>query len=252
MGFTNWFEILLSLAVLVTGSCWLSCRFKRGPYEKLKNSAAYFPVLFFVLLIRTFVFQPFHVISGSLEPSILIGDVLAVNQSAYGLFLPILHTKILNTGKPARGDIVLFYYPDDPSQVYVKRIIGLPGDHIQYQNKQLIINNKLIPHTLSGYGLDEEPQQAPMLVEQYEENLMGIRHSIYINPRIDLYDNIDITVPKDEYFMMGDNRDDSDGSRRWGSVPQHNLIGRAYRVLRSVGSHWYQLRWRRFGMSLQG
>jgi len=227
MKFTSSFEILLVAAVLFSGVLWFYHRFK--PLKNhWKSIASYFIVLLSVLLIRTLIFQPFHVVSGSLEPSVSIGDVLAVNPGAFGIHAPISHQKLINTGRPDVGDIALFYFPDDPSQVYVKRVIGTPGDHIEYHNKILTINGQVAEQSVLGKGFDVEPNQPAIAVEKRLENLAGTFHPIYVNPRIAFNDEFDIKVPAGHYFMMGDNRDDSDDSRRWGFVPEGNLIGRPY------------------------
>ncbi len=192
------------------------------------------------------MFQPFKVVSGSLEPTVLIGDILAVNQAAYGLRLPLTHTKIWSTGKPKTGDIALFYFPEDPSYVFVKRVIGTPGDHVEYHNKILKINGKVISQREVGVGFDEEPGRVPVLMDKKEENLAGIKHHIYVSSRM-LSQDVDVIVPPNQYFMMGDNRDDSDDSRRWGFVPDENLIGRAYRVIVSWDSQKMRPRLKRVG-----
>ncbi len=217
---------LICFLLLVTGRLY-----KPWAGSKLvKFGRSYFSVFLTVLLIRSFIFQPFKVVSGSLEPTVLIGDILAVNQAAYGLRLPLIHKKIMNTGEPKKGDIALFYYPVDPSLVFVKRVIGVPGDHVEYKDKTLKINGKIISQQDIGYGFDEEPNRSPQLVLKKRENLLGIKHDIFIN-RYFHAENVDVTVPPHMYFMMGDNRDDSDDSRHWGFVPEENLIGRAYRVM---------------------
>lgn len=211
---------------------------------------SYLPVFLLVFVVRSFIFQPFKVVSGSLEPTVLIGDILAVNQSAYGLRLPVIHKKIVATGEPKIGEIALFYYPEDPSLVYVKRVIGTPGDHVQYHNKVLTVNGKTMPQKDSGYGFDEEPGRVPVLMQKRVENLNGIKHEIFVAPsRVDA--DIDVMVPQGMYFMVGDNRDDSDDSRRWGFVPEENLIGRAYRVLFSWDSNKMSPRMARIGQTFK-
>jgi signal peptidase I len=212
----------------------------------VKFGRSYLGVFLLVLTIRSFVFQPFKVVSGSLEPTVLIGDILAVNQSAYGVRLPLIHKKILATGQPKIGDIALFYFPEDPSFVFVKRVIGTPGDHVEYHNKILKINGKVISQHDIGIGFDEEPGRAPVLMNKKEEDLLGTKHQIYLSSN-QFSQDVDVIVPPNHYFMMGDNRDDSDDSRRWGFVPDENLIGRAYRVLVSWDSERMRPRLARVG-----
>lgn len=244
------FELVVTILVLVSGGLtllgWL---FKPWQASKvIKVARSYFPVLLLVLVIRSFVFQPYKVVSGSLEPTVLIGDYLAVNQAAYGLRLPVMHTKILPLGEPKIGDIALFYYPDDPSMVFVKRVVGTPGDHVVYKNKQLIINGHLMKQTANGIGFDVEVGMPSRLVKKRIENLNGIKHNIFINDEVQGQD-VDVVVPKGKYFMVGDNRDDSDDSRNWGFVPEENLIGRAYRIIMS----WDRdVSWFRFARIGQG
>lgn len=252
------FELLLTLLVILSGGVLIVSKLwtikashrSRWINTLLTKSREYFPILLAVLLIRSFLFQPFKVISGSLEPSVEIGDFLLVSQFSYGLRLPVVHWKVLNIAEPKVGDIALFYYPLDKSKVYVKRVIGLPGDHIVYKNKQLTINGRLIKQQEAGSGLDIEPGLMPVPVNKKLEFLGNTTHSIYINPRVPDWQNIDVVVPSGMYFMMGDNRDDSEDSRMWGFVPEQNLIGKALRVVLSWDSLSSSMRWGRSGLSL--
>lgn len=239
-----WLELFLTTSVAICGTMTLISQrkvaLKTNPIFKFARS--YLPVFLTVLIVRAFIFQPFHVVSGSLEPTVLIGDFLAVNQSAYGVRLPLIHTKIWSTGSPKRGDIALFYYPVDPSLVFVKRVIGVPGDHVIYRNKKLTINGQEMPQTKDGIGFDEEPNMLSRLMSQRIENLAGIHHKIFVDEaRFDK--EVDVIVPEGKYFMMGDNRDDSEDSRYWGFVDDSLLIGKAYRIIASWDnrSHWFRL-----------
>lgn len=243
-----YFEVTLTMAVILTALGTLIGYMKPQLKEKKLISLArsYLPVFLIVLVVRSFVFQPFKVVSGSLEPTVLIGDYLAVNQSAYGLRLPVIHKKIFSTGEPKTGEIALFYFPEDPSMVFVKRVIGVPGDHVVYKDKVLMINGKVMSQTNDGLGFDVEPGMPPRLMHQKIEDLNGIKHAIFVS-NIDEEKEIDLIVPKGMYFMMGDNRDDSDDSRRWGFVPEENLIGRAYRIIMSWDSNKMRPRFNRLG-----
>lgn len=210
-------------------------------------SRSFFPVLLLVLIIRSFVIQPFHVPTGSLEPTVLPHDFLLVNQYAYGLRLPVIHTKILDIGSPKRGDIVVFRYPLDTKTDYVKRVIGVPGDHIVYQNKVLTINGKELSQRFLGEGLDFEPPDIYIPVDVKEETFNGVKHKIFVQREGGDPMPFDIFVPARHYFMMGDNRDNSADSRVWGFVPDENVVGKAFLIWLSWDSSHYRLRWSRMG-----
>jgi signal peptidase I len=203
----------------------------------------FFPILLGVLLLRTFLIEPFRIPSGSLEPTLQVGDFVAVNKYTYGLRLPVLETEILNISHPKTGDIAVFRWPPNPSFDYIKRVIGRPGDIISYHNKHLTINGKPMEQTFMEYTTDESSGRA---VARYEENLNGQKHNIYINTREPAVD-FDVTVPKGYYFMMGDNRDDSADSRYWGFVPEANLRGRAFAVWMSWNGKKGNIRWHNIG-----
>jgi len=249
--------ILLILTLLTFGSLlvWLFYKFfmaKRFKQTKKKEpmlvdyARSLFPIFLIVLLIRSFIIQPFRVPTGSLEPTIMPGDFVAVSQFAYGLRLPVLHTKIVNIGEPKLGDIVVFRYPVNPKIDFIKRVIGVPGDHVVYKNKVLYINGKEMKQTLVKRGEDVEPgNNIPSKVMM--ENLNGVKHEILIHDRGGEMANFDFTVPKGYYFMMGDNRDNSADSRVWGLVPEKNIIGKAFII-------WFSwnggVNWSRIGNKL--
>ncbi|MCL5260525.1 MAG: signal peptidase I [Gammaproteobacteria bacterium] len=211
---------------------------------------SFFPVLLLVLLVRSFLIQPYRVPSGSLEPTILPGDFIVVNQFAYGLRLPVLRNKIYSIGEPKRGDIALFYSTKDNETIYVKRVIGLPGDHIVYRNKTLTINGDRAWQTPVGMDLDIENGFAiPVNVSM--EQLPEVSHLIYTKPGYKIGENVDLIVPENSYFMMGDNRDDSDDSRDWGFVPEKNFIGKVFGVWMSWNSDKNSVRWQRIGKRIK-
>ena len=208
---------------------------------------SFFPIFLFVLLLRAFVVEPFRIPSGSMMPTLLVGDFILVNKYSYGLRMPVTKTKILDIGEPERGDVVVFRYPKDPRVDYIKRLVGLPGDRIGYRNKKLYVNGKPVPQQPVGWyepvGSGERMRGAFELTE----NLDGVEHSILIDPRVpdfgpgcQVLAGGDVTVPAGSYFMMGDNRDNSNDSRCWGFVDERNLVGKAFVI-------WLSIDWKRPG-----
>ncbi|MEJ2307959.1 MAG: signal peptidase I [Gammaproteobacteria bacterium] len=197
-------------------------------------SRSVFPVILIVLLIRSFLGEPFRSPSGSMMPTLLVGDFILVNKFAYGLRLPVTHTKILDTGSPERGDVAVFRYPVDDKTDFIKRIVAVPGDTVAYRNKRLYINGEAQPVTVIGRyrGVGSGALETNDL--HARENLMGLEHEILIderypdfNPQCRTLAHGTITVPEGHYFAMGDNRDNSNDSRCWGLVPEENLVGKA-------------------------
>jgi len=196
-------------------------------------SRSLFPVFFIVLVLRSFLVEPFRIPSGSMMPTLLVGDFILVNKFTYGIRLPILNVKVIDIGFPERGDVVVFRYPENPSIPYIKRVVGLPGDHISYHstNKVLYINGEPVVQNFKavyqGVGAGSNMTGA----EEYIEFLPGDedQHSILIIPQRSSQAGFnEMTVPEGEYFVLGDNRDNSRDSRYWGTVPEENLVGRAF------------------------
>jgi signal peptidase I len=206
---------------------------------------SFFPILLLVFLLRSFLFEPFRIPSGSLEPTLQIGDFVLVNKYDYGVRLPVIHHKISQYGEPKRGDIFVFRYPPDPSVNFIKRVIGLPGDHIKYIDKVLYINGEKIPQTFieKTTRINEDGREKAVSVK--EEDLLGVKHKIYQNIDESSDDFNDIVVPPNMYFAMGDNRDDSADSRYWGFVPENNIVGKAVLVWMSWDSTDHNVRWKR-------
>ncbi len=230
----NDFSLWLVGLLVLTGGLWLIDRVvrrDRGTKAPLyaEYARSFFPVILIVLLVRSFVVEPFRIPSGSMIPTLHVGDFILVNKFAYGLRLPILHTKILSIGKPQRGQVAVFRYPLDPKIDYIKRIVGLPGDHIAYINKQLYINGKLIPHYHKRPYLYAEQNGRFLEAYRYTEKLGSIKHHIILIPGI-TQKPMHFVVPPHEYFVLGDNRDLSDDSRYWGYVPARNLVGPAFLI----------------------
>ncbi|OGV26070.1 MAG: signal peptidase I [Legionellales bacterium RIFCSPHIGHO2_12_FULL_37_14] len=244
------FALILLVLTIVTGFVYLCdimyFKNKRGaaaPGFIIEQSRAFFPVFFTVLLLRSFLIEPFRIPSGSLEPTLRVGDFVAVNKFAYGLRLPVSEQLILANGLPKLGDIAVFRWPPNPKFDYIKRVIGLPGSVVEYHNKVLTIDGVVANQKFISYTTDESSGQ---VVAEYEETLGNIRHRIYIRPDVPAHD-FKITVPPHQYFMLGDNRDDSADSRFWGFVDFQYLRGKAFLVWMSFDSKTYSIRWSRIG-----
>ncbi|GAB4391441.1 MAG: signal peptidase I [Gammaproteobacteria bacterium] len=217
----------------------------------LDYSQSFFPILLIVLLLRSFVGEPFRIPTGSLKPTLLDGDFILVNKYIYGLRLPVTHSQVLPIDKPQVGDIVVFRWPVNPKVDFIKRVIGVPGDHIQYSNKILYRNGKPVPQEFEADVTMRDDNGQQHHVIRKRELLDKMIHQIYLRPDIADIANIDITVPPGHYFMMGDNRDGSFDSRGWGFVPEQNIIGKAVLIWLSWDQYAQQLsqkiRWERVG-----
>lgn len=193
----------------------------REPYL-VDLSRSFFPVLAIVLVLRSFLVEPFQIPSGSMLPTLEVGDFILVNKYAYGLRLPVLGTEIVEMGNPERGDIMVFRYPEDGETNYIKRVVGLPGDRIRYRNKALYINGEEVPTRFVAH--------LPPF-ELYEEQLGDVEHRIYRNfGSMRGAGEGEWVVPDGHYFMMGDNRDNSNDSRFWGMVPDEMVVGKAFLI----------------------
>lgn len=198
---------------------------------------SFFPVLFIVLVLRSFLVEPFQIPSGSMKPTLEVGDFILVNKFAYGIRLPVLDTKVIPIGDPQRGDVMVFRYPSEPNINYIKRVVGLPGDTVRYtKEKRLYVNGELVAEKLVG----EEPGTLGS-VTLYQEKLGQAEHLIRKEmSRYRIEPDRQWTIPAGHYFMMGDNRDNSNDSRYWndpkipkdllGMVPDRNIVGKAFAV----------------------
>lgn len=195
-------------------------------------SKAFFPVLLIVLILRSFVAEPFRIPSGSMMPTLLHGDFILVNKFSYGLRLPVLHTKILQNGLPGRGDVIVFRYPENEALDYIKRVVGLPGDTIEYKSKMLYVNGEVCEQMLNGVfagvGRDQSENGSRVVIEELPS---AFEHQILINElRSGYHSEGSWVVPEGHYFVLGDNRDNSRDSRFWGFVPEENLVGKAFAI----------------------
>ena len=226
----------------------------------VEYARSFFPVLLIVLLLRSFLVEPFRIPSGSMMPTLLIGDFILVNKFAYGLRWPVLDRKFLDIGQPERGDVVVFRFPEDPNIDYIKRVVAVPGDQIYYRNKTLFVNGKPAPQTSLGFYTGVGAGQGMTGVQVLSESLGEIEHRILVHPLApDLAPNCrellygPITVPEARYFVMGDNRDNSNDSRCWGLVPEPNLVGKAFAIWMNWDSQreGFPVDWGRLGTGIE-
>ncbi len=213
-------------------------------------TAGLFPVIAVVFLLRSFLFEPFKIPSGSMIPTLLVGDLILVNKFTYGVRLPVVNTKITQGNSPQRGDVMVFRYPPQPSMDYIKRVVGVPGDEVAYLNKRLTVNGKPVETTALPDFFD---QDAMRYFKQFDEQLGEHRHRILNTPEVPAFvqsasqfkfrencrysvEGVSCKVPEGHYFMMGDNRDNSLDSRYWGFVPDENIVGKAFFVWMNFGN----------------
>ncbi|MDX1280631.1 signal peptidase I [Shewanella colwelliana] len=271
-----YFSLILVLVTLGSGLIWMFDAFVLAPKRQQKlaiaqagqadiseesaekivresaiveTSRSIFPVIAFVLILRSFIYEPFQIPSGSMMPTLLVGDFILVEKFTYGLKDPVWRSQLVETGKPERGDVAVFKYPENPKIDYIKRVVGLPGDRIVYRNKDLYIQKacptgetdcpKLVKIERVGVNQGEFNQDnIPLL--RYKEQLGDVTHDILINPgrgeptsyyyRENNLSVGEFVVPQGQYFVMGDNRDNSTDSRFWGFVPEANLVGKAVAI----------------------
>lgn len=215
----------------------------------VEYARSFFPIILIVLLLRSFLMEPFRIPSGSMMPTLLVGDFILVNKYTYGIRLPVVNKKIVEMGEPQRGDVVVFRYPKDPSVDYIKRVVGLPGDRIGYVQKQVYVNGKPVEQqfkdSYTGVGAGLSMSGA----ELRSERLGDATHDILIVPNQPSVEG-EVQVPAGHYFVMGDNRDNSNDSRFWGFVPEENLVGKAFMIWMSWDSANGGVGWNRIGSSV--
>jgi signal peptidase I len=249
------FALILFLALVITGLIWLldTLFLAKGRADKAKlpllvdYSKSFFPVILIVFVLRSFLVEPFKIPSGSMLPTLLVGDFILVNKFEYGIRLPVINKKVIDLGEPKNGDVMVFRYPSDPALDYIKRVVGVPGDVVEYIDKRLTINGKPVASQREGnfeytaQGLNfvqgvtwreqlgehshiamTQADMPPVIVHQVEGNFPYRENCSYNE------NGFKCTVPAGHYFMLGDNRDASNDSRYWGFVPEANIVGRAF------------------------
>ncbi|OOY34944.1 signal peptidase I [Solemya velum gill symbiont] len=261
-------ETVLVLVVVVMGVVWLLDRLylRKRRKKDVKEpflvdlSHSLLPVFLIVLILRSFVFEPFRIPSGSMMPTLLVGDFILVNKYAYGLRLPVSHSKIMDTGSPQRGDVVVFRFPMNDSIDYIKRVVAVPGDTVAYRDKILYINGQ--PQQVEGLeiynGVGGGKRETGVL--HASEKLDGVEHSVLINrrrpdfgPGCQVLADGPVRIPEGHYFAMGDNRGNSNDSRCWGLVPEKNLVGRASMIWMNFDSDLpgFPVEWSRIGETIK-
>ena len=251
------FALFLFVLLVVTGGVWLLEKYhlKKRRAETAKQpwwveySVSFFPVILIVFLLRSFLVEPFKIPSSSMVPTLLVGDFILVNKFTYGIRLPVVNMKIIDLGSPKRGDVMVFRWPRNTSLDYIKRVVGVPGDRIEYRNKRLTINGEPVPVRQIPDYLSKERMQFSL---RFVETLGGVQHEILQDPDTPAMvasdgpfpfdgncnynaSGLACTVPPGHYFMMGDNRDNSSDSRVWGFVPDENIVGKAFFIWLNLG-----------------
>jgi signal peptidase I len=231
------FSFFLFVASLVTGVIWggylLTLKLRGLTFDEsnepvvVEYARSFFPIVLIVFLLRSFLAEPFRIPSASMMPTLLIGDFLLVNKFTYGIRIPVINKKIIEINEPERGDIVVFRFPKDPTVDYIKRVIGLPGDKVAYYDKKLYINDTPVDQVSLGSYQGVGQGQDMTGSEHLEESLTGLEHSILIRNEAPTVEGTYV-IPAGNYFVMGDNRDNSNDSRYWGTVPEENLVGKAF------------------------
>jgi len=229
------FALFMLAALLLTGIVsaldalfWAKKRAAdAGQPVLVEYARSFFPVILVVFLIRSFIVEPFKIPSGSMMPTLLVGDFILVNKFTYGLRVPVLNHTFLEMKHPQRGEVMVFHFPKDPSLDYIKRVVGLPGDKIEYRDKHLSINGQPLETKLDGDYSYVAPGLNQVSVKRYKEQLGEHNHDILIDEGNPVVDG-EVTVPQGHYFVMGDNRDNSNDSRFWGFVPEDNVVGKAF------------------------
>lgn len=260
------FSAFLVLATFITGLIWALDVILKKPARVIANqglepesdtyshehilveySRSFFPVILLVLFLRSFVFEPFKIPSGSMMPTLLIGDFILVNKYAYGIRIPVIEWEVFDTGKPERGDVAVFRFPTEPSKDFIKRIIGLPGDEVGYIKKSLYTNGVQVQKKPVGIYTGEKTGTMSPIVNEFKQEIGSHEVNIIEMNHTGLEPEGIVKVPAGHYFVMGDNRDQSHDSRYWGFVPVDNLVGRADMIWMSWNSEKTSIRFERIG-----
>ena len=269
------FAFIMFMALLATGVIWAVDHFIWAPVrgraadalqrngepeaavEKRRRepvlveyARAFFPVILLVFVLRSFLVEPFRIPSGSMMPGLLAGDFILVNKFTYGLRLPVINRKVVDFSAPQRGDVMVFRFPGDPSVNYIKRVIGLPGDKILYRDKKLFINGTAMPQAPAGDYTYTESGDHLIFARRMQEQIDDKPHDILLSEGAGP-GPLEFAVPEGHYFVMGDNRDRSNDSRYWGTVPEANIVGRAFFIWFSWDMVQGGVAWSRIGHSIQ-
>ena len=237
----SFFLILLDKTNIITKYKFLGWLNKQGK--------SFLPILLIVLFLRSFLAEPFRIPSGSMLPTLLIGDYILVNKYEYGIRLPITKTKIFNISEPKRGDVIVFRYPNNEDINFIKRVIGIPGDKIKYHNKQLYVNGvkyKKRKQETHEYLSEFDRQELEIFTENDNQKIYNI-----LNDNMSPTNDDEFFVPENKYFVMGDNRDHSSDSRYWGFVPEKNLVGEAFLIWMNFNSKNFSMKYNRIGNSIK-
>ncbi len=248
------FSALLVLLTFISGAIWAFDSWFFEPRRKnqelnepliVEYARSFFPIFFIVLILRSFIVEPFRIPSASMMPTLLIGDFILVNKYDYGIKLPVINTKIIKNGKQKRGDIIVFRYPEDPTIPFIKRVVGVPGDRLSYYNKTLYINGIEMKQSINGSYIGQGAGKSMDGKSWRQEMLGDVKHEILVNP-YQPSSTVEVIVPEGKYYVFGDNRDNSKDSRFWGFVPDENLIGRAFMIwmnwdLKNSGIDWKRI-----------
>jgi len=272
------FQAIMLLALLATGVIWAVDVLRYAPRRRqaladataaargeinaevagkiarepllVEYARSFFPIILVVLLLRSFIVEPFRIPSASMMPTLIAGDFILVNKYTYGIRLPLFGKKMIAVGEPRRGDVVVFRYPKDPSVDYIKRVVGLPGDHISYYDKTVYINGQAMVQKSQGYYTGVGAGLSMTGASLREEQLGKVKHKILIMNSRKMGEG-EYVVPPGRYFVMGDNRDNSNDSRFWGTVPEENLVGRAFMIWFSWNTENTWISWGRIGKHIQ-
>lgn len=251
------FPAIMVTLVFVTGIIWLIDTLLWAP-QRVKEqkepvlveyARSFFPIILLVLVIRSFIAEPFRIPSASMLPTLHIGDFILVNKFSYGIRLPVLNTKVVDFAEPERGDVLVFRFPKNPKIDYIKRVVGLPGDKVGYFDKTIYLNDKAIEQDVKT---KDESLLAliPARIELRYEVLGDKGHELLVDPDRRLIEG-EMIVPDGHYFVMGDNRDNSNDSRFWGTVPEDNLVGKAFFIWMSWDWNAGGIVWNRLGNSIE-